>query len=106
MKNLKTGFSLVEIVVVVGIITLIASLAVPNLIRARINANNSIAYFMSTVQSIFDQNLDTMGPRSRWHGIAPGSQSTVADDALAPLQSAAQIQKDWIINHFTAASVI
>lgn len=42
MKNSK-GFSLVEIMVVVGIIALLAAIAIPNLVRAKVSANESAA---------------------------------------------------------------
>ncbi|MGE5280016.1 MAG: type IV pilin protein [Deltaproteobacteria bacterium] len=37
------GFTLVEIMIVVAIIVLLASLAIPNLLRARLNANEASA---------------------------------------------------------------
>ncbi|MCK5215020.1 MAG: type II secretion system protein [Candidatus Omnitrophica bacterium] len=42
MKN-KKAFSLVEILVVVGIIALLSAIAMPNLIRAKVSANESAA---------------------------------------------------------------
>ena len=52
MLNLtsKKGFTLVEIMIVVAIIALLAAIAIPNLLRARHNANEAAA--ISTVKTL------------------------------------------------------
>ena len=42
-KNIKQGFTLVELLVVIAIIAIIAAIAIPNLMRARISANEASA---------------------------------------------------------------
>lgn len=49
MKKAK-GFSLIELLVVVAIILIIAAIAIPNLLRARISANDAAA--ASTVRNL------------------------------------------------------
>lgn len=43
MRNQSKGFSLIELLIVVAIILIIAAIAIPNLMRARITANETAA---------------------------------------------------------------
>ena len=62
MRNKQSGFSLIELLIVVAIILIIAAIAIPNLLRARIAANQASAVSslrtMNTACITYDTNYN------------------------------------------------
>jgi len=90
----QKGFSLIELLIVVAIILIIAAIAIPNLLRARIAANESAAVgalrTLNTAQISYNSSFPTIGFATSLSSLAgtncapPGSSGAcIIDTQLA-----------------------
>jgi prepilin-type N-terminal cleavage/methylation domain-containing protein len=97
------GFSLIELLIVVAIILIIAAIAIPNLIRARIAANESSAVSsvrtLNTAQVAYQATYPVVGFASTITALGPSASSGCTTPASA---NACLI--DWVLSQATAAS--
>ncbi|PYU25290.1 MAG: pili assembly chaperone [Acidobacteria bacterium] len=93
MRNKQNGFSLIELLIVVAIILIIAAIAIPNLLRAKIAANqasavgslrtlNTACIAYSTSYGQFPAALSNLGPISSG-GTASSTSADLIDSVLA-----------------------
>jgi prepilin-type N-terminal cleavage/methylation domain-containing protein len=86
----QKGFSLIELLIVVAIILIIAAIAIPNLLRARIAANESSAVAsirtINTAQISYNSAYPTVGFAATISVLGPGG---VASACPTPPTSAA-----------------
>ena len=101
MKNSSKGFSLIELLIVVAIILIIAAIAIPNLLRSRIAANQASAVgslrtlntaeitYSSTYNVGFSATLGYLGPPAP--NVSPTSTAAgLIDSVLSGTVTTAQ----------------
>jgi prepilin-type N-terminal cleavage/methylation domain-containing protein len=103
----QKGFSLIELLIVVAIILIIAAIAIPNLLRARISANESSAASgtrtMATAQIQYQTSYPSAGYASSVAALSGTSCATptsaaacLIDQAVANATSSASAKSGYI----------
>ena len=99
----QKGFSLIELLIVVAIILIIAAIAIPNLLRARMAANESSAVAsirtLNTAQVSYQSAYPTTGFAAALSNLGP----TSATGCATPNSTTACLI-DWTLTKATAAA--
>jgi type IV pilus assembly protein PilA len=99
----QKGFSLIELLIVVAIILIIAAIAIPNLLRARIAANESSAVSsirtMNTAEVTYQSTYPSVGYSSTITALGPSASSGCTTPAST---NACLI--DWLVAQASTAA--
>jgi prepilin-type N-terminal cleavage/methylation domain-containing protein len=101
MRNKQKGFSLIELLIVVAIILIIAAIAIPNLLRSKIAANQASAVAslrtLNTSSVLFDTNYQQYPSKIADMATGATVTSTSADliDSVLALGTKSGYKFSW-----------
>jgi type IV pilus assembly protein PilA len=101
MRNNEKGFSLIELLIVVAIILIIASIAIPNLLRAKMAANEA-----SAVGSLRTLNTSAILYSTTYGTGFPGSLAVLGGSSSAAATSASAELIDTVLAHGTKSGYV
>jgi type IV pilus assembly protein PilA len=87
MKRAKNGFTLIELLIVIAIILIIAAIAIPNLLRARMQANEASAvtsiHALNTAEISYSSSFPTLGFSAALADLGDGGVTPCAGSPTA-----------------------